>query len=162
MAKSQHRTTVDLPPDDLVKILTDPDFQVAREKAQNAIDASVKGVSRQGDRLVFEVHVTQHARTKTGIDRSRTEQAVTTYTWDLKARTASWVYRDPHSERVDVRGSVRVEPSGSGSTEVDDMQIEVRIPLLGGQIEKLILKEVEKGWPRYEAVLRKFAAKAKG
>jgi hypothetical protein len=162
MAKTHKRTmTLDLPPDDLVAVLTDPEYHVAREKAQDALDVRVQEVSRSGDRLVFEVHVTQHARGKTGIDRSRTEQAVTTTTWDLRARRASWEYRDPHSDRVTVRGTMKVEPAGERSTLVDEMHVEVRIPLIGGQIEKMILKGVEEGWPKYERVVRDFAARSK-
>lgn len=163
MAKTHHKTlTVDLDPDRLVEVLTAPEFQEAREKAQDALEVSYKELRREGDKLVYEVHVTQYARTKTGVDKSKTEQAVTTYDWDLTARRATWVYVDPHSDRVTVKGSVRVEPKGAGSTLVDDMEVSVKVPLVGGQIEKLIVKEVAKGWPKYEAVLQKAVADAKG
>lgn len=154
------RMTVEAPADRLVEVLVEPAFHVEREKAQGALDVRVEERSRAGDRLVFDVVVTQHARTKTGIDRSRTEQAVTTTEWDLKARRATWTYRDPNSDRVTVRGSMRVEPSGEGrSVLVDEMFLEVKVPLIGGQIEKIILKEIEAGWPKYEAVVRRFTAR---
>jgi hypothetical protein len=163
MSRTFTRTiTVELPPDETVELLIDAGFQEEKERAQDALEASFREVSREGDRLVAELHVTQHARGKTGIDRSRTEQAVTTYEWDLGKRTASWTYKDPHSDRVTVRGTTRVEPDGARSRVRDEIFLEVRVPLIGGQIEKLIIKEIEKGWPRYEQVVRRHVAKRKG
>ena len=75
MSKTFKRTiNVELPVDETVELLTDPEFQAAKEKAQGALDASFRETSRDEHRLVAELHVTQYARGKTGVDRSRTDE----------------------------------------------------------------------------------------
>lgn len=162
MAKSFKRTTkLAVSPDKALQVLVDPEFQVARETAQDTcVGAKYKEISKSGNKLVFEVTNTEYAKGVTGIDRSKTEKVTYTYTWDLAKRTCTWVYRSGHGDRVKVSGSLRVEPGpGDSSVLHDDFTVEVKIPLVGGKIEGIILKEVEAGWPKYEQVLRKWMAR---
>jgi len=153
------KTQVDLDPDPLVEILTSPDFEVACEKARGALDSHVREVERDGDRLVYEVWSTEHARGMTGIDRTRTEQTVTTYRWDLAARRASLVMENKgkNGRHVKVSGSVRVEPDREGfSTLLHELSVDVTIPLLGRAIEKMVIAEIEGNWGQYRGVIDRF------
>ena len=42
-------------------------------------------------------------------------------------------------------GTIRLEPDGSGTTEVVDLEIKVRIPLIGGKVERLMAEKVAAG-----------------
>ncbi len=162
MAKSFKRTTkLNVNPDKALKVLTDPDFQVARETAQDTcVGAEYKEISKAGDKLVFEVTNTEYAKGVKGIDKRKTENVIYTYTWNLAKRSCSWDYQSKHSNKgVKVWGTLRVEAAGDSSILHDEFTVEVKIPLVGGKIEKTILKEVEAGWPKYEKVLNQWMAK---
>ena len=162
MATSFKRITkIGVNPDKALEVLVDPEFQVARETAQDTcVGAKYREISKSGDKLVFEVTNTEYAKGVKGVDKKKTEEVTYTYTWDLAKRSCSWDYRSKHSNKgVKVWGSLRVEEKGSDSLLHDEFTVEVKIPLVGGKIEKTILKEVEAGWPKYEKVLNEWMAK---
>lgn len=157
MAKRDEQTFFfDVPPEKLLEVMIAEEYQVARQKSQGALEVQVKETSRSDDRLVFEVHAKEYARGITGVDKSKTEINVTTYDWDLKARRGSWKHTTSQGERVKVWGTVQIQPDGDKSRLVNDFNIEIRIPLVGGKIEKMVMKEVAKGWANYENVIREF------
>ena len=42
-------------------------------------------------------------------------------------------------------GTIRLEPSGVGTTEVVELEIKVKVPLIGGKLEKLMAEKVAEG-----------------
>ena len=46
---------------------------------------------------------------------------------------------------TDVRGTIRLEPAGSGTTEVVELTIKVKVPLLGGKLERLMAEKIRAG-----------------
>ena len=141
-------------PEKLLEVLLDRDYQIAREKANGALEASVNELSRDADRFVYEVHTKEYAKGITGLDKSKTEQAMTTYEWDLTNKQASWRYKGPHPAKV--WGSLHIEPSGDQSKLTAKFNVEIKIPLMGKKIEKMVVKEVKKGWDRFEKVILEF------
>ena len=89
------------------------------------------------------------------------EQTQTHYEWDLKGRRASWTYSSPHGKRVRVWGGTRIDAAGDNAVLHEEFNCEVKIPLVGGKVEKVILKEVDKYWPRYEQLLNEWCEKLK-
>jgi hypothetical protein len=140
-------------------VLIDEEYQIARQKSQGALEVQVKEISRNDDRLVFEVQAKEYARGLTGVDKSKTEINLTTYDWDLKAKRGSWKHTTSQGERVRVWGTVQVQPDGDNSKLINDFNIEIKIPLVGGKLEKMVMKEVAKGWADYENVIREFLKK---
>lgn len=45
----------------------------------------------------------------------------------------------------DIRGSITLEPDGAGTTEVVELEIKVKIPLLGGKLEALLADQLHRG-----------------
>jgi hypothetical protein len=108
------------------------------------------------------VHAQEYARGLAGVDRSRTDPATTTYEWDLSDRSCRWRYLGVRGARVGLSGSITIRPApgepaaGARASQVTyEFDIDVRVPLVGGLIEKLIAGEVEKGAQAYEQYLRK-------
>jgi hypothetical protein len=146
-------------PDTVLKAVTDPAFQEKNFKAQGNPDAKVEVVSKSDDRLVLKANVTEYAKGVTGVDKSRTEQTTTTFEWDLRVRKATWTYDSPHGDRVHVKGDVQIEPQGDGSRVTENFSVDVKIPLMGGKIEKMVIKEAESYYPKYEKLLKEHCQK---
>lgn len=147
----------DVSPEQLLTLLTDREFLVAQQKLDPAaIEVSVDELSRSDDCLVLELRATQYGRGMLGVDRSKTERSVTTYTWDLRRRRCEWLYHGPHSERFSATGSDRIEADGDGSRFTTEFRLEIRVPLIGNKIEKLVLKQFEARQPKYERLVREF------
>ncbi|MBN2498354.1 MAG: DUF2505 domain-containing protein [Deltaproteobacteria bacterium] len=142
--------------DRLLSVLIDEDYQHAREKAQGALSSKVDQVERTDERLVYKVSTTEYAKGMTGVDKSKTEESQVTYEWDLKRKRAKWTYAGPHGKMVSVQGELRIQPDGDGSNLTSVFQADVKVPLVGGKIEKMILAEVEKSWDRYGKTIQDF------
>jgi len=155
-SKDENVIHFDIPPDEVLELLIHPDFQVVRMKALGSLEARVEEKSRTDDRLVFDVHTVDYARGITGVDRSKTENNKTVYEWELKARRATWTYHGESGTMARVWGGLRIEPHGDGSKLVNEFNVEIKVPLIGGKIEKKVIKEVAKSWPKYEKAIRDF------
>jgi len=155
MTKSREtRLKVGASPDRVLRALTSEAFLIERDRVQGAISVVVEEVSRSDERLVQKVTATQHTRGLTGIDTSKTEEAVTIFSWNLGKRHADWTYRGPHDDRVTVRGTIDVQPDGDGAFIDETFTIEVRVPLMGRKIESVVIDQMTKGFPAYERVVR--------
>ncbi|MFH2008566.1 MAG: DUF2505 family protein [bacterium] len=160
MAKKSEQTfRLSYPADVVLKVLTNDEFLVANFKQQDNPAAVVRERSRTDTKLVLECEVTEYSKGMTGVDRSRTEVTQTVYEWDLKARRSSWTYDSPHGNRIKVWGQTRIEEAGSGCVVHEEFNCDVKIPLVGGKVEKIVLKEVDKYWPLYEKLLKEWASK---
>ncbi len=152
-------TTFDVAAGRLLEVMTDESFVVEQHKLDAAvIDAELKEVSRTPTRLIQEIRATEYGRGLTGLDRSKRERSTVTFDWDLPALRCAWSYAGEHGGRVQVRGEDRIEAAGERARLTSTWHVEVKIPLVGGQVEKLVLREVEKDRPRYEALLRRHLA----
>ena len=126
-----------------------------REDVQSATHAVI---SDGAGRLEYEVRYVEYARTKTGkIDRSRTQNARARSVWVQKARTLRWIYTTDVSERFRMEGVYRLTEQGE-ATHVDyQVTVDVRIPIIGNQIAKLVAKGVKNEFPQLQALLTRYA-----
>jgi hypothetical protein len=156
MAKTLRRVQgFDVAPDVLLAAVTDPEFVKQRMKPGTSAGATVREVSRDAVRLVQELHSDDYARTRVGgIDRSRIEPSTTRYEWDLAARECRWTWRGPQDARVGLRGRIAVRAAGAGSELETEFEVDVRIPLIGGVVERIIAAEIEEDLPRFEREVR--------
>ena len=143
----------DAPPDDVVAVVTSHEFLCARHRLQEAAAVRPRDQARDERRLVQVVEVDEYARTLTGTDRGKTEQAVTTYEWDLAARRGRWSYLGPHGKMIRLGGEFHVDPDGTGAVFRADFEVTVRVPLLGSRIEKRIIDEIQAGQPKVDALV---------
>jgi len=152
------KTQLKLPasPERVLAALTSEAFLIERDAAQGAISVVVEEPERTEAKLVQRVTATQHVRGLTGIDKTKTEEAVTTLTWDLPARRATWTYQGPHGDRVTVQGTIALRAEGDDGTCLDEtFTITFHAPLVGPKIEALVIAEMAKGFPAYERVVRR-------
>ncbi|PKN46241.1 MAG: hypothetical protein CVU59_06620 [Deltaproteobacteria bacterium HGW-Deltaproteobacteria-17] len=147
-------------PDRLLAVLTNPEFEVAKQKdVSGALDANVKETKRTDAELGYEIHSTEYAKGMTGVDKSKTESILIKTRWNLKERHAEWTWEGPQGKKVIVSGSMHIKPQGDHSSLVSTLDVEVKIPLVGGQVEKMVIKEIDKSWPKFDALVDTFINK---
>lgn len=153
-------TTFDVAAGRLLEVMTDESFVVEQHKLDEAVvDAELKEISRTPTRLIQEIRATEYARGITGLDRSKRERSTVTFDWDLPAMRCAWSYAGEHGGRVQVRGEDRIVADGERARLTSTWHVDVRVPLVGGPVERMILMGVEKDRPKYEGLLRRHLAK---
>jgi hypothetical protein len=146
--------------DILYGIITSGDFHKERSALLDNPKTEIKEIEQTETVRRFEVHATEYAKGLTGIDRSKTEQSVGSYTCDLVHRTVTWNYVGPQGKRVKVWGDMAVTETSRGARVKQNFNVDIRIPLVGGKIEKLVAKKAAELWPRYENLVDEWVAKA--
>ena len=159
MATSKFSFTVKASPEVVLKVLTDPEYNAENFKVQGNPDAKCKVTTKTDTRLELDAEVTEYAKGITGVDKSKTEITHTRYVWDLKAMKATWTYQSSHGTTIKVSGTDQIEPAGGETRVTSVFNIDVKIPLVGGKIEKTVVKEVESYWPKYQALVQKWCQK---
>lgn len=162
MASLSTRTMhFDCTPELLLEVITAPDFHKANLENQGNPKATIHERSRTDDKLVFDAEVEEYAKGVRGIDKSKIEVTWTNFIWDLEKRTAQWNYRGPHA-RAKVYGDIRIVGSGERSTLTENFHVNIKIPLVGKGIEKIVIRETEAYWPKYEVLINEFIQKMSG
>jgi Protein of unknown function (DUF2505) len=154
---SRHTAT----PDEVVEVLCSEAYNIEVEKGrEGVVETRFEPIAEDESRRAFRLVTTEYARTKTGgLDRSRTLSSTTDSELDARKRELTWRYASKEGSRVRLSGSLRVVPDGTGARVEQSVDIEVSIPLIGGQIAKLIGKEFEKTFPKTVDILKRHLAK---
>ena len=162
MAKNTKWSKVfDCSAETMLGIVTSAEFHEARSALLEHPKTSVKDLVRTEDRVEFEVHCTEYGKGLKGVDKSKTEQTVTTYTFDLGKMRGEWNYVGPQGKRTRVWGDMTVTSEGDKARLTQNFNVNIKIPLVGGQIEKLVMKGADKFWPKYEKLVEDWVRKAK-
>ena len=142
-------------PQAVMEAITRPDFHEANLTNQGNPKVTVREQSRTEDKLVFEAEVEEYAKGVKGINKNKTETTWTIFNWDLKRRRAEWTYRGVHS-RAKVWGDISIVPDGDGASLTENFHVEIKIPLVGRGVEKIVIRETEAFWPKYEQLINEF------
>ncbi len=76
--------------------------------------------------------------------------------YDPATNTVTFHVDSPANERVRLAGTIRFISDGDGVRRVIDANIEVKVPLLGGVIERFIERETVKGYAKIALFLQRF------
>ncbi len=146
--------------DGLMEIMSGEEFEIRYIQSQpKNKEGTYTVVSRNDKKLVYRTDTVEWGKSITGsLDKSKTEKAKTTTTWDLTSRKAEWVYEGAHSQ-AKVYGSTEITPGKNQAVLSYELNVVISIPILGGKLEKIVISEVEKYWPDYEALVDEFVNK---
>ncbi len=143
--KFRHELSYDADPDQVFAMLADPTFREAVCAAQDVISADVDLTPREGG---FSLRIDQLQKTDDLPGFARTfagdsTQAIQIEEWD-DTRGATLVIEAP-GKPSDVRGTISLDADGTGTREVVELEIRVKIPVVGGKLEKLLAEKVRQG-----------------
>jgi hypothetical protein len=126
-------------------MLADPAFRQAACEAQDVISADVQ-LDRDGDGFSLVVDQLQKTDDLPGFARTfagDSTQAIQRETWS-SASTGDLSIEAP-GKPTSITGTIRLEPDGAGTTEIVELDIKVKVPLIGGKLEKLMAEKVRAG-----------------
>ncbi len=149
------------PPDVVLATVSDTAFLEANFLQQDNPEAKVTERSRTEDKLILDCHVTEYAKGMSGVDRTKTQKTTTVYDWDLRGRKGKWTYDNPSTQgkMAKVWGKSVITAEGDGSALYEEFSVNIKVPLMGGKIEKIILGKVKEYWPAYEKLVRQWCEK---
>lgn len=148
----RHELSYDAPPDQVFEMLADPAF---REKVCAAMDVVSADVSldRSGDG--FDLVCDQVQKT-TGLPSfarkfaGDTTRAVQKEHWSSPSGGSLEI--ETPGKPTGMKGTIALVAAGSGTTEVVELAIKAKVPLIGGKLEGLMADQVRAGMDTEHAV----------
>ncbi|GAA4379948.1 DUF2505 domain-containing protein [Nocardioides caricicola] len=143
--KFRHELTYDASPADVFEMLADPKFREAACAAQGVISADVQ-VERDGER--FTLTIDQEQRTDDLPSFARTFAGDSTRAIQREEWTdplGGTLRIDAPGKPSDVRGTITLEQQGDGTREVVELDLKIKVPLIGGKLEKLLAERITAG-----------------
>ena len=144
----RHEIVYDAPLDQVFAMLSDPEFRQRSAQAMGVISADVtitpqgSGISVRVDQVQPTEGVPSFARKFAG----ETTRAVQTEEWaDSSGGTISI---ETPGKPTSINGRLSLSESGGRTTETLDVEVKVKVPLLGGKLESLMADLVAKGMDR--------------
>lgn len=138
----RHELAYDASPDEVFEMLADPAF---REKVSEELDVVSHDVTiePQGEGFTLVNDQVQRTGGLPAIARKitgDTTRAVQCEEWP--DRSGGTITIDSPGKPSDVRGTIALEPSGSGTREVVELELTVKVPMIGGKLEALLAEQI--------------------
>jgi uncharacterized protein YndB with AHSA1/START domain len=143
--KFQHQVSYAASPDQVFEMLADPAFREAAVAAQGVVSAEVDlkrtadGFSLTVDQLQRTDDLPSFARTITG----ETTRAIQREEW-ADPTGGTLTFESP-GKPAGVDGTVTLRPEGSGTVEIVELDIDIKVPLIGGRLERLLAEKIRAG-----------------
>ncbi len=140
-----HELRYDATPDEVYGMLADPAFREATCRAMDVVSVEVtltetdEGFDLVVDQVQRTDDLPSFARTFAG----STTRAVQRETW--ADRTGAQLAIEAPGTPSDVRGTISLQPDGDGTREVVDLELKIKVPLIGGKLEKLLAEKITGG-----------------
>ena len=143
--KFRHELSYDAPPAQVYAMLADPEFRQQSCAAMEVISADVQ-LDHDGEGFTLVVDQLQNTKDLPAFARTfagESTQAIQREVW-LSKESGNLSIESP-GKPTSASGTIRLEPAGTGTTEVVELEIKVRVPLIGGKLEKLMAEKVAAG-----------------
>ena len=143
--KFRHELSYDAPPAQVFEMLADPEFREAACAAMEVISADVQ-LDRDGEGFNLVIDQQQNTKDLPGFARTfagESTQAIQREVW-LDPTTGSLSIESP-GKPASATGTIRLEEDGAGTREVVELEIKVKVPLIGGKLERLMAEKVAAG-----------------
>lgn len=143
--KFRHDLTYDAPPADVFAMLADPAFREAACAAQDVISAEVQ-LERTGNGFTLTIDQEQRTDDLPGFARTfagDSTRAIQREEWEDS--TGGTLRIEAPGKPSDVRGTITLRAEGSGTREVVELELKIKVPLIGGKLEKLLAERITAG-----------------
>ena len=158
----KHVMTVSAPLDSVAAVLCSEEYNIEMQQSrEDVVSVEYTTTEDSSETLEFELRFVLYRRTKTGgIDRSGKTNTRTVYRYNRSTHVLWWQQRGEEEERVEISGETTLFPDGKGTRIERDVTIDVRIPVIGRGLKKLIEREFKKGFGRVEQKVKEVLSRA--
>jgi uncharacterized protein YndB with AHSA1/START domain len=142
----------DAPPADVFAMLSDPAFREKVCEAQHAVSYDVH-VDVAGAGLTVRVETEQNTSGLPSIAKKfvgETTTAVLTETW--KDGSGGTVDISAPGKPTKITGTVTLREVGAGTLQTVELDAKVKVPLIGGKLEQLLVDSLEAGYAKEQEV----------
>jgi len=132
--------------DEVFAMLSDPAFREQVVEAQEVVSADVR-LTPTDDGFTLISDQVQNTQDLPAIAKKfagDTTQAVITEEWS--SHTAGSVSITAPGKPTAASGTIRLAPDGDGTVEIVELDVKVKVPLVGGKLEKLMADTIESGF----------------
>ena len=141
----RHELAYDAAPSEVFAMLADPAF---REKVSESLGVVSHDVTLTptGDGFVLvndQVQRTEGLPSFAKKFTGDTTRAIQREEW--ADQSGGTLVVEAPGKPSDIRGSITLEPTGAGTTEVVELDVRVKVPLLGGRLEGLLADQLRQG-----------------
>jgi uncharacterized protein YndB with AHSA1/START domain len=133
-------------PDDVFAMLSDPAFREKVARAQEVVSVDVRltllggGFSLVSDQVQNTKDLPAIAKKIAG----DTTQAVITEEWSQP--TGGAIAITAPGKPTKAVGTITLEPGLTGTTEIIELEVKVKVPLIGGKLEQLMVDTIDAGY----------------
>jgi hypothetical protein len=141
----RHEISYEAPLADVFAMLSDPGFRQASADAMGVISAEVT-ITAQGEGISVRIDQVQPIEGVPGFAKKfagETTRAVQTEEWS--SPSGGTITIETPGKPTHINGTLSLTESGGRTTETLDVEVKVRVPLLGGKLEKVMAGLVAKG-----------------
>ena len=156
--KFRHELTYDAPPAEVFAMLADPAFREAACAAQDVISAEVT-LEREGDGFSLTIDQEQRTDDLPGFARTfagDSTRAVQREEWD--GPSGGTLRIDAPGKPSEVKGTITLHPDGSATREIVELELRIKVPLIGGKLEKLLAERITAGMDAEHEVGKRWLA----
>lgn len=151
----RHEIVYDAARDEVFAMLADPDFRRASADAMGVISAEVS-VSRTGAGMSVRIDQVQPTEGVPGFAKKfagETTRAVQVEEW--ASPDGGTITIETPGKPTKVTGTISLAESGGRTTETLEVEVKVKVPLLGGKLESLMAELIVEGMDKeHEAGVR--------
>jgi hypothetical protein len=132
--------------DEVFAMLSDPAFREQVAEAQEVVSVDVRltptddGFTLISDQVQNTENLPAIAKKITG----DTTQAVITEEWT--SHTSGSISITAPGKPTAASGTITLAPDGDGTVEIVELDVKVKVPLVGGKLEKLMADNIESGF----------------
>jgi hypothetical protein len=143
--KLRHQITYDAPLADVFAMLSDPDFRKASAEAMGVVSADVS-LTPRGEGLSVRIDQVQRTEGLPGFAKKfagDTTRAIQTEEWS--SPSGGTITIETPGKPTSIHGTLALAESGGRTTETMDVEVKVKVPLIGGKLESLMGGLITKG-----------------
>ena len=141
---------IPVPAAETLRLVTTTEYAEWEALNEGAITAKARIENASGTALTLIIDRTDHSRGPGGMKTSKKERNVITQQWDLAAMKNTWSVRVPGMEKlVSISGVMQVAPEGGDACVLREKGgVSIKVPLLGGVVEKSIAADIVRDFPK--------------
>jgi uncharacterized protein YndB with AHSA1/START domain len=143
--KLRHEISYDAPLADVYAMLADPEFRQASATAMGVISADVT-ITGSGEGMSVVIDQVQPTAGVPGFAKKfagETTRAVQREEWD--SPQGGTISIETPGKPTSIKGTLSLRESGGRTTETLDVEVKVKVPLIGGKLESLMAELVAAG-----------------